>query len=502
MQQPTGNRRQEYPFDEVDLGLMLMTAIVPPHWPWAVLLGVQTIARRSPNAVRRILDTLGWEADAEAAQWLLPGASKLLDAPKKTTTDQGPATDAGPSHGTLSALSALSTPETTNQAEVSLARVLERLPRRVDLLRLKLPASTTAIPLGVDHEQQPIWVDLSSDTYHIGLYGQTGAGKDNLLRCWFTLLARRNSPDAIQFALLDGKGDFLLPQLSSLSHMFIAPAGGYGRKGDEAILAAVKTIDAEAERRQSIIREAGCISRDQYVRKAGQASMPLLCVVATDVMTSVAGDVEELLVNLVSKARSLGIRVIVSMQTPTGRDTRWRGNLSTVLAGNLQLASQDEPAMGLPARSLRYRPSELPPSQQRPGVFVGRVSGNQVLVQAPYLAEDDFERQIAVLPRRASVAQLEPSDDLLNDLLEEVESYQVVEPGQVEQNEGNEGVSASGSEVTESNGVTVTTEEVARIAALLASLPPSEVTKRLPGYSPRRYAEYKAKVEHVRRLLE
>lgn len=501
MQQPTANRRQEYPFDEVDLGLMLMTAIVPPHWPWAVLLGVQTIARRSPNAVRRILDTLGWEADAEAAQWLLPGASKLLDAPKKTTTAQGPATDAGPSLGTLEALSVLSAPETTSHAEVSMARVLERLPRRVDLLRLKLPASTTAIPLGVDHEQQPIWVDLATDTYHIGLYGQTGAGKDNLLRCWFTLLTRRNSPDTIQFAFLDGKGDWLLPQLASLGHMFIAPAGGYGRKGDEAIMAAVKAIDAEAERRQSIIREAGCISRDQYVRKASQAAMPLLCVIATDVMTSVAGDVEELLVNQVSKARSLGIRVIVSMQTPTGRDTRWRGNLSTVLAGNLQLASQDEPAMGLPARSLRFRPSELPPSQQRPGVFVGRVGGEQVLVQAPYLAEDDFERQVVALPRKVSTPKAEVSDDLLDFLLTEVERYQPADRELGESNEGNEGVTASGCDVTESIGVTVTAEEAARIASLLATLPPSEVTKRLPGYTPRRYAEFKAKVEKVRRML-
>lgn len=497
MKQPATNRRQDYPFDEIDLGLMLMTAMVPPHWPWAVLLGIQTIARRSPSAVRRILDTLGWKAEAEAAQWLLPGVAKLLAAPQETVIAEEPAVATGSSAETLETLA---TPEASSQVVVSMSAVLEQLPRRVDLLRLRLPQSPTAIPLGVNHEQQPMWIDLASDTYHIGLYGQTGAGKDNVLRCWFTLLARRNSPEAIQFAFLDGKGDWLIPQLASLRHMFIEPAGGYGRRGDEAILAAVRTIDAEAERRQVVIREVGCISRDQYTRKTGQ-SMPLLCIIATDVMTSVAGEVEELLVNLVSKARSLGIRVIVSMQTPTGRDTRWRGNLSTVLAGNLQLASQDEPAMGLSARDLRYRPSRLPPAQQRPGVFVSRVGGEQMIVQAPHLSEDDFERQWMTLPRKATAPKVEAHDELLSSLLAEVERYQPVAQDPHDGNAGNEEVTASGCDVTSGNDVTVTTEEAAKIAVLLVTLPPSEVAKRLSGYSPRRYAEYRAKVDHVRSLL-
>lgn len=50
--------------------------------------------------------------------------------------------------------------------------------------------------------------------------------------------------------------------------------------------------------------------------------------------------------------------------------------------------------------------------------------------------------------------------------------------------------------------VPVTPAEAAKIAILLAGNPPSEAAKKLDGYSPRKYAEYKAKVDQVVALLE
>ncbi|NTW00765.1 MAG: hypothetical protein HGA19_05570 [Oscillochloris sp.] len=461
------------PFDGVDFTLMLMTAIVSPHWPFFVLLFVQTVVRRSPRAVAYILDTVGWQPE-DAPGGLLPGAAKLLAAPD--LQPQPLASDL--------------VLEGTNPASIMLARPdllqasLAKLPRMVELRRMRLPASSTSIPLGVDPAQRPIWIDLLTDAYHIGLYGQTGAGKDTLLRCWFILLARRNPPEAVKFAVLDGKGDWLVPQLAGLSHMFIVPAGGYGKRGDAAILAAIQQIDAEAERRQLLIRQAGCTNRDSYIKRTG-AALPLLLIVATDVMTSVAGDVEGLLIALVSKARGLGIRVIVSMQTPTGRDTRWRGNLSTVLAGALQSGSQDEPALGLPSRELHYRPSQLPPPQQRPGVFICRVGGEQLLVQAPYLSDDDFDQLCTLLPLHPIPPTGEEDDDLFAGLLAGIASNDISQ----DDNAGNVSVTAAECDVTGMNIVTVTPAEAVKIATLLASLPPSEVTKRLDGYTPRRYSE-------------
>ena len=68
-----------------------------------------------------------------------------------------------------------------------------------------------------------------------------------------------------------------------------------------------------------------------------------------------------------------------------------------------------------------------------------------------------------------------------------------------------EGVTAAGRAVSPVADVTVPAleaTEIAQIAHLLATLPPSEVTKRLDGYTPRRYAEFRARVDYVRELLD
>jgi len=283
----------------------------------------------------------------------------------------------------------------------SLAWALQMIPQRVLLSQIlhSRPRSTTALPLGVSDQQQLAWLDLATETLHIGLYAASGAGKDNLLRAWFLTLAFRNSPERVQFAIIDGKGDWLTSDLARLAHMFTPPAGGYGRQGDAAILKAIKRIDAEAERRQNLITRANCITREQYVERTGR-TLPLLVVVATDVMTSVSGEVEALLVNLVSKARSLGIRVIVSMQTPTGKATQWRVNLSTVVVGALQSGEQDRAALGIDVKEMRYRPSRLPSPQERPGLFVARRGAEQMLVQAPYVEDALFAQWVPHLPQR------------------------------------------------------------------------------------------------------
>lgn len=398
---------EDRPFDAIDFGLMLATAIVPPHWPFGLLLGAQWVARRSPRVSAYILDALGWQPD-EAPAWLLPGATRLLPARKGSAAA---APQAQPAGDTLADVFGGSGTAGTAPAGTALADALKRLPRLVELRRMRVPADVMSVPLGVSTDGNPVWASLQGDVYHAGVYGTSGAGKDALMRAWFITLCKRNSPDDIRFAIIDGKGDWLVPQLATLVHMFIVPAGGYGKAGDDRILDAVRMIDEEAQDRQQRITAAGCTSRDQFVKKTGE-TMPILVVVASDVMTTVAGDVEELLNNLVSKARSLGIRVIVSMQTPTGKSTRWRMNLSTVMAGCLQAGSQDEPAMGVSPKELRYRPSQLPPPQKgRPetlGLFVTRTMGAELLVKAPYISEEDFDQLVSTLPTKGRRAVPDP----------------------------------------------------------------------------------------------
>lgn len=92
--------------------------------------------------------------------------------------------------------------------------------------------------------------------------------------------------------------------------------------------------------------------------------------------------------------------------------------------------------------------------------------------------------------------------EMLSSLLDDDLPTFLVTNGVTNGNDGNETVTAYTSTVTADVAVTVTSLEAAKIAHLLATLPPSEVVKKLDGYSPRRYAEFKTKVDQVRAMLE
>lgn len=400
-----------HPFDAIDLTCGIITAITGS--PIAFLFSAaQYFARRSPRVTQALMVAMNVPdsiAETNVMRGILPGVNALLPAIGDEPEVESMAVDEADPFG--------DTPPPA-QTTKPIGADLKRLPRRVTVAEMKpYPKSSTSLPLGIDTSSEPRWIDLQYNTLHVGLYGQSGCGKDSLLRVWFLYLCKTNAPAELQFAFLDGKGDWLTAPLAALDHMFIPPAGGYGKTGDAAILRAIEAIDQEAQRRQRLITAAGCRTREQYVAKTGQP-MPLLIVVATDVMTSIAAQVEELLIALVSKARSLGLRVVVSMQTPTGKATQWRSNLSTVIAGNLQAGSQDEPALGISVKDMRYRPSQLPSPQERPGVFVVRQGAEQHLVQAPYLDEERFDALCAALP--ATTATATPNDELLSQLINSV----------------------------------------------------------------------------------
>jgi hypothetical protein len=241
-----------------------------------------------------------------------------------------------------------------------------------------------AVPLGRDQTGRFRWLDFGADALHIGLYGTSGCGKDHLLRLWFAALLNERD---VRWAILDGKGDWLTPNLARLPQMLFPPAGGYGEEGQQRILSAIATINEEAKRRFGLLLSAGVRSVEEYNQTAPDP-LPLLVVLATDII-DVVDETERLLIALVSKARALGIRVIVSMQTPTGKRLEWRMNLSTLIAGALVDGSQDAPALGVrDPKALLYRPSQLPPPPGERGLFVVRHNNEQFLIRTPALVGD------------------------------------------------------------------------------------------------------------------
>ena len=303
------------------------------------------------------------------------------------------------------------TPVSASDEPLSLAEALARLPAVVPIRELTLDPRPLAVPLGRLPSGETRWVDLAEDVVNVGVYGTTGAGKDLLLLQWFVLLCRRNRPEAVQFIVLDGKGDWLLPQLTNLAHMRVDPAGGYGNV--EAIKGALDTIHQEARERERLIFGGGHRSREHFVASTGRP-LPLLVVIVTDLMTTIQGYVEEELAELISKARALGIRVVMSFQNPTGKDMSWRSNIGLVLAGCMVDGSQDPVVLGIRRhQDMRYRPSQLPNPRRSDlatkGLFVVRHGTEQLLVKAPYLDDDALLALCARLPRRAGVTAPSPA---------------------------------------------------------------------------------------------
>lgn len=282
---------------------------------------------------------------------------------------------------------------------------LLNLPRLVDLEHIiDMQPGPYSVPFGVDHTGSPRWLDMRKDMLHVGIFGGSGAGKDNLLESWFVALTAQNPPDRVQFAVLDGKGHWMQPRMSKLAHMWLPPAGGIGDEGQRALQSALTAIQTEAARRGKLVFGADCNTMEQYCVKTA-TTMPYLVVMISDVMGNITGDVDKLLVDLVSKARALGMRIIVSMQTPTKQNMQWRTNLSTVLSGQMQGQSNDTPALGIAQADMLFPPSRLPEPKTRPGIFSVRSGQHQFLIQAALVRESYLARHIADLPvRQARVA--------------------------------------------------------------------------------------------------
>lgn len=293
--------------------------------------------------------------------------------------------------------------------------------------------SKLAVPIGINYQQEVIWGDFSAqkndlDTsrlLHVLVSGKTGSGKDNLLRVWYKTLTTNNTPNEIQFVILDGKGDWLTPQVANSPYMAIPPAGGIDYKkidgkrvdcGADRMLTSVDWVFDELERRQTTINAAGATDIFSYKRRTGK-SYPYLFVMAVDVGEQLTGDLVKLIKQLISKGRAYGIRLLINMQNPVGEDTKWRSQLGAIITGHQGDARQDHHIMGASnVALLQLRPSQLPDPEQyegAKGLFIIKQGNKQDLIRAPYLPEMDWEDYLDELSTRFVV----PHDDFFDTLL-------------------------------------------------------------------------------------
>ena len=289
---------------------------------------------------------------------------------------------------------------------------LARMPKILPYNHAKIPdpPTPTSVLVGYDSEHRKmLWADFgkyNGDTIHAFVAGQVGSGKDSMLRLWFSQLTQNNDPSEAQFIIIDAKGEWITPSLKDSAHMFTSPVGGFdlkiesgstGRRKlvdkaneaiEDALIDAVDMLQARADSFQ----KAGATNIQAYERKTGK-KLPLLFIIATDVGTNLEGILEQLVRFVVLKGRSLGVRMIISLQSASGENTSWRGQIGLVLSGYQGLASADAPNIGIPVKAMKYRPSELPnvdlPANR--GLFVVRKGLDQYVVRGAYIPDDIFE---------------------------------------------------------------------------------------------------------------
>lgn len=321
------------------------------------------------------------------------------------------------------------------QQQKPLTQALRMLPRELSYTVVPNPPTPTSVPIGYNGKQW-IWADFKGDTLHAMIAGQTGCGKDSLLRLWFTMLTANNTPDEARFIIFDGKGEWLTPALQQSKHMFMPPIGGVevvkegGRwvdKANDRIEEGIGLVFEEINKRNALFNKVGATNIQSYAQRTG-VKYPLLFVIFTDVQPNVEKELGTLVKWLTMRGRSFGIRLIISTQTVSGQDTGWRGQLALAMSGYQQLSSADKPNLGIDVPFMRYRPSDLP-SPDNPanrGLFVARKGQEQYLVRVPYLPDDVFEEycDTALIPREVKAEE----DSLLMSLLELQDTKPIPKP--------------------------------------------------------------------------
>ena len=163
-------------------------------------------------------------------------------------------------------------------------------------------------------------IDLQRDGPHALVAGTTGAGKSELLQTLIASLAMVNTPDSLNFVLVDYKGASAFAECEALPHTVGVVTNLDGHLTERAL----KSLEAELHRREVVLRDLGASDLDTAWRKdaAGAAREGLARLVL--VIDEFAELVHELpdfvngLIRIARVGRSLGVHLILATQRPSG----------------------------------------------------------------------------------------------------------------------------------------------------------------------------------------
>jgi hypothetical protein len=262
-----------------------------------------------------------------------------------------------------------------------------RLPRSVSLDLEKRPAGQYMVPIG-EGRNGPLWRSLL-ETGHILVGGTSGYGKSTWLNAMLAALLAAHGPDELKLVLIDPKmvefTDYYgLPHL--LSDVATGARQAAGLLGELLL---------EVSRRAQLFAPVqGARDLKAYNERVPDAPLPLIVAVVDEVTDVVAeaGDenlpVVPHLKRLVSKARAMGVVMVLSTQNPKADvlDTHIRSNCATRIAFRAETHDHSKTILGV-------RGAEALPGKIR-GRILARLTGGKPVVVQGYRVSDEVIAEI------------------------------------------------------------------------------------------------------------
>ncbi|MGJ9713241.1 FtsK/SpoIIIE domain-containing protein [Actinotignum sp. GS-2025d] len=187
------------------------------------------------------------------------------------------------------------------------------------------PAATLRVPLGLDPQGAPVWLDLNEAAAggmgpHGLLVGATGSGKSELLRTLLLGLCLTHSPEQLNLVLIDYKGGASFHPFAELPH---TAALVTNLERDSSLSERMEeTLRGEMNRRQHLLAEHGQhshLGEYEAARARGAHGGPLLAplLIIIDEFAELLSDHPDLIDTIVAigrLGRSLGIHLLLATQ--------------------------------------------------------------------------------------------------------------------------------------------------------------------------------------------
>jgi S-DNA-T family DNA segregation ATPase FtsK/SpoIIIE len=204
---------------------------------------------------------------------------------------------------------------------------------------------------------RPFAIDLRADGPHGLVAGMTGAGKSELLQTLIASLAVAHPPNRLAFLLVDYKGGAAFKDCVRLSHT----VGLVTDLDAHLTQRALASLNAELQRRERILRDAGAKDLADMERRLPEEAPPSLLIVI-DEFATLAKEVPDFvdgIVDVAQRGRSLGVHLLLATQRPGGVvSENIRANTNLRIALRVNEAGESSDVIGAPdaGRIPRDRP--------------------------------------------------------------------------------------------------------------------------------------------------